>query len=88
MSFENKVIRSNLIKSYVSDEAKEKMQIIHENTIDLMTPFKEKDYYVNDFKGSYSIKKVGPHFAGNGDLDYTKLNYIQKGDITSREAKR
>jgi hypothetical protein len=65
----------------------DKMLKIHDGTIDLMDPFKRKDYYHQEFKGSYSIKKIGPHFAGDGQLDYTKLDYIQKGDITAREAK-
>ena len=87
-SFENMVIKNNYMKDGVSQVNKDGMSKIFNETIDLMDFFKQKDYYHNDFKGSFSIKKVGPHFAGNGDLDYTKLNYIQKGDITSREAKR
>jgi hypothetical protein len=81
------VIKNNLQKSFIDSELKEKMETIHNYTIDLMDPFKRKDYYDNEFNGSYSIKKIGPHFAGDGKLDYTKLDYIQKGDVTSREAK-
>ena len=50
------------------------------NFIDLMEPFKNKDYYQGSMKGSYSIKVVLPTlFPNDPMLDYHHLVDVQNG---------
>lgn len=44
---------------------------IQQRLVDLMTPFKNKDYYTPEMKGSYSIKYVLPALVK--DLNYDDL---------------
>lgn len=61
------------------------LEIIREETIDLMIPFKYKYYYHKDLKGSYSIKYAGPHFAP--EINYKNLDLVQRGDQSAAVAK-
>ena len=56
------------------------LMAIHDNMRDLMTPFKNRDYYDRRFKGSYSIKVVQPTLCENDpELDYHALDLIHHG---------
>lgn len=60
------------------------MERFNNNMVDLMVPFKKRDYYTKEMEGSYSIKKVLPAlFPDDPDLDYHNLNLIHKGDEAS-----
>ena len=65
-------------------DLREEMERINENMVDLMIPFKNRDYYLKEMKGSYSIKYVLPALYPNDpELDYSKLSLIHKGDEAS-----
>ena len=77
MSFEKNVIKS-LSKLY--PDLENKLMRIHDNIKDLMLPFYNRDYYVKEMEGSYSIKYVLPAlFPNNKDLDYHNLDTIHNG---------
>lgn len=77
MSFEKGVIK-NLAKMY-PDLSKALMNI-HDNIVDLMVPFYNRDYYTKDMKGSYSIKYVLPAlFPDDPSLNYHNLKLIHNG---------
>lgn len=53
---------------------------IHQNMVDLETPFSQKHYYVREFQGSSSIKYVLPAlFPNDPDLNYHNLEGIHNG---------
>ena len=54
---------------------------IIDRLVDLMVPFKNKDYYTPEMKGSYSIKSVLPALCP--DLSYDELE-IKEGGTASR----
>jgi len=57
---------------------------IRDNIIDLMVIFRNRDYYVKDMNGSYSIKYVLPALFPNDEtLDYKKLEQVHKGNEAS-----
>ena len=57
---------------------------INGNMVDLMVPFRQRNYYTKEMEGSYSIKKVLPAlFPNNKELDYSELSYVHKGDEAS-----
>ena len=65
-------------------DLKPEMERINENMVDLMIPFKNRDYYTKEMKGSYSIKYVLPALYPNDpELDYSELSLIHKGDEAS-----
>ena len=77
MSFEKGVIK-NLAKMY-PDLSKALMNI-HDNIVDLMVPFYNRDYYTKDMRGSYSIKYVLPAlFPNDKERDYHNLDLIHNG---------
>ena len=77
MSFEKTVIK-NLAKIY--PDLSKKLMKIHDNIIDLMVPFYNRDYYTKDMRGSYSIKYVLPAlFPGDPSLNYHNLEQIHNG---------
>ena len=77
MKFEKTVLK-NLASLY--PDLSEKLLRIHDNIIDLMVPFKERDYYSKDMKGSYSIKYVLPAlFPDDPSLNYHNLKLIHNG---------
>ena len=77
MSFEKTVIK-NL--SELFPEFSDHLMNIHDNMKDLMVPFKNRDYYTKDMKGSYSIKYVLPAlFKDDPSLDYHNLDMVHNG---------
>ena len=53
---------------------------IHDNIVDLMTPFQSKAYYCKAMQGSYSIKYVLPAlFPNDPSLDYHNLEGVHNG---------
>lgn len=65
-------------------ELKDEMDRFNENMVDLMIPFKNRDYYTKEMKGSYSIKYVLPAlYPDDEELDYSELSLIHKGDEAS-----
>ena len=81
MSFERTVIK-NLASLY--PDLSEHLLNIRDNMKDLMIPFKDRDYYNKDMKGSYSIKYVLPAlFPNDPELNYHNLPLIHKGDEAS-----
>ena len=65
-------------------DLKSEMERINANIVDLMVPFKNRDYYTKEMKGSYSIKYVLPAlYPDDSELDYSELSLIHKGDEAS-----
>lgn len=65
-------------------DLKGEMERINSNIVDLMVPFRNRDYYVKEMKGSYSIKYVLPAlYPDEPELDYGELSMIHKGDEAS-----
>lgn len=57
---------------------------IHDHIVDLMIPFRNKDYYCKAMQGSYSIKYVLPAlFPDDPALDYHNLEGIHHGGEAS-----
>lgn len=57
---------------------------IHDNIIDLMIPFQQKQYYTKAMQGSYSIKYVLPAlFPNDPSLDYHNLEGVHNGSEAS-----
>lgn len=66
-------------------DLKAEMERINNNMVDLMIPFKDRNYYTKEMKGSYSIKYVLPAlYPDNPELDYSQLSLIHKGDEASQ----
>lgn len=77
MSFEKTVIK-NLAELY--NDLSEDLLKINENIKDLMVPFKNRDYYVKEMDGSYSIKYVLPAlFKDEPSLNYHNLDLVHNG---------
>ena len=58
----------------------EHLMNIHDHIVDLMIPFRQRDYYCRAMQGSYSIKYVLPAlFPGDPSLDYHNLEGVQNG---------
>lgn len=65
-------------------DLKHEMERINNNMVDLMIPFRTRDYYTKEMKGSYSIKYVLPAlYPEDPELDYSELSLIHKGDEAS-----
>lgn len=78
MSFEKMVLKE--LSNQYPDLADHLMDI-HDNMVDLMVPFQKKWYYMNEMRGSYSIKYVLPAlFPNEESLDY-KVLPIQNGSM-------
>ena len=81
MSFEKTVIKK--LANYYEDLHEDLMKI-HDNIKDLMIPFYNRDYYVKEMKGSYSIKSVLPAlFPDDPELDYHNLPVVHNGGEAS-----
>lgn len=77
MSFERTVIK-NLADLY--PDLKEHLMNIHDNIKDLMIPFYNRNYYMREMEGSYSIKHVLPSlFPLDPNLNYKNLELIHNG---------
>ena len=60
------------------------MERLNENMVDLMVPFRNRDYYTKEMKGSYSIKFVLPAlYPDDPELDYKNLDMIHNGGEAS-----
>ena len=63
---------------------KEEMERINGNIVDLMIPFRNRNYYTKEMKGSYSIKYVLPAlYPDDPELDYVNLPLIHNGGEAS-----
>ena len=81
MSFEKTVIKK-LANTY--EDLSNKLMLIHDNIKDLMIPFYNRDYYVKEMQGSYSIKYVLPAlFPNDPELDYHNLPVVHNGGEAS-----
>jgi hypothetical protein len=74
-----KSILNHLIIDFPEYEVQ--LQAIIDRLLDLMIPFKNKDYYKPEMKGSYSIKSVLPALCPS--LSYDELD-IKEGGAASR----
>ena len=78
----NMLFEKGIIKklAQIYPDLSEHLMNIHGNFIDLMIPFKNRDYYSKDMKGSFSIKYVLPAlFPGDPSLDYHNLEGVHNG---------
>ena len=65
-------------------DIKPEMDKLNANMVELMMPFRNRDYYTKEMEGSYSIEKVLPAlFPNDSELDYSELSLIHKGDEAS-----
>ena len=65
-------------------DLKPEMDRFNNNMVDLMIPFRNRDYYTKEMQGSYSIKYVLPAlYPDDPELDYKELSLIHKGDEAS-----
>ena len=65
-------------------DLKPEMDRFNNNIVDLMIPFRNRDYYTKEMQGSYSIKYVLPAlYPDDAELDYKELSLIHKGDEAS-----
>jgi len=77
MSFEKSVI-NKLALTY--PDLSNHLMNIYNNMKDLMIPFRNRDYYNRNMKGSYSIKYVLPALFPNDDnLNYSNLELVHNG---------
>ena len=66
-------------------DLKNEMDRFNNNMVDLMIPFRNRDYYTKEMRGSYSIKYVLPAlYPDDPELDYKELSLIHKGDEASK----
>lgn len=69
-------------------EFNDEMMRINNNIVDFMVPFKNRDYYVKEMEGSYSIKYVLPAlYPDDPELDYTNLPLVHNGGEASETFK-
>ena len=62
------------------DDLKDEMERINGNMVDLMIPFKNRNYYAKEMKGSHSLKYVLPALYPNDpELDYHNLPVVHHG---------
>ena len=81
-TFEEKLVNNKISEMY--PDLKDEIDRINGNIVDLMVPFKNRDYYTNEMAGSYSIKYVLPAlYPDDPELDYSELSLIHKGDEAS-----
>jgi hypothetical protein len=75
----NKTFEKGVLKSLVSwfPEYADTINTMIENIVDLMGPFKNKDYYHWQMNGSYSIKSVLPALVP--ELSYAELEINEGG---------
>ncbi len=61
-------------------DLKDEMDRINGNMVDLMIPFKNRNYYAREMKGSHSLKYVLPALYPNDpELDYHNLPVVHHG---------
>lgn len=65
-------------------DLKDEMERINSNIVDLMVPFRQRNYYTKEMKGSYSIKYVLPAlYPDDPELDYLNLDVVHNGSEAS-----
>ncbi|WP_407414350.1 DUF2779 domain-containing protein [Methanobrevibacter sp.] len=65
-------------------DLKDEMERINGNMVDLMVPFRQRNYYTKEMKGSYSIKYVLPAlYPDDPELDYVNLPLVHNGGEAS-----
>ena len=65
-------------------DLKDDLERINNNIVDFMIPFKNRDYYTKEMKGSFSIKYVLPALYPNDpELDYHNLPLVHNGGEAS-----
>ena len=75
--------RINEMAKMYPDLAKE-LQRINSQIVDFLVPFRNRDYYMKEFQGSYSIKKVLPAlYPNDSELDYHQLPVVHNGEEAS-----
>ena len=75
--------RLNEIARMYPDLADE-LQRINSQMVDFLEPFKSRDFYMKEFEGSASIKKVLPAlYPNDSDLDYHALPVVHNGEEAS-----
>lgn len=80
--FEESHVNKKLAEMY--PDLKDEIERINGNIVDLMVPFRNRNYYTKEMEGSYSIKYVLPAlFPDDDELDYGNLELIHKGDEAS-----
>ncbi len=85
MAFEKMIIK-HLASIY--PDLSEHLLNIHDHIQDLIVPFRQRDYYVKEMYGSFSIKYVLPAlFPNDPSLDYHNLDKVHKGDEASNAFK-
>ena len=81
-TFEESHVNKKLAEMF-PDLASE-IERINSNIVDLMVPFKNRDFYVKEMKGSYSIKYVLPAlYPDDAELNYTNLPVVHNGSEAS-----
>lgn len=87
----NKVFEESLVNKKIAEmypDLKDEIERINSNIIDLMVPFRNRNYYTKEMDGSYSIKKVLPAlFPEDPELNYTNLELIHEGGEASNAFK-
>jgi len=69
-------------------DLKEEMTRINNNMVDFMIPFKQRNYYTKEMKGSYSIKYVLPAlYPDDPEMDYDNLPLVHNGTEASNAFK-
>lgn len=77
-SFEKSIVNEKLAEMY--PEFKNDIKRINSNIVDMIKPFKDRNYYVKEMEGSASLKKVLPALYPNEpNLDYNKLDLVHDG---------
>ena len=65
-------------------DLKDEMERINNNMVDLMIPFKQRNYYTKEMQGSYSIKYVLPAlYPDDDELNYNNLPVVHNGTEAS-----
>ena len=65
-------------------DLKGEMDRINDNMVDLMVPFRQRNYYTKEMEGSYSIKYVLPAlYPDDPELDYGNLPSVHNGGEAS-----
>lgn len=80
-SFESGV-NNKLAEMY--PDLREDIERINGNMVDFMVPFKQRQYYTKEMKGSYSLKYVLPAlYPDSPELDYSNLSGVHDGQEAS-----
>lgn len=87
----NRVFEESLVNKKIAEmypDLREEIERINGNIVDLMVPFRNRNYYTKEMQGSYSIKKVLPAlFPEDPELDYSNLELIHQGEEASNAFK-